>query len=115
MTESPPRAWAEIDRSALHHNLQLARRHSGKDVMAVIKGGAYGHGLIEIAKELDRQNLPFLGVANTGEARCLSKEGIKTRPYILGESFPRWLKCSISSKEQRQGVQPQAAISSRSD
>ena len=108
MTEPPPRAWAEIDRSALHHNLQLARRHSGKDVMAVIKGGAYGHGLIEIAKELDKQNLPFLGVANTGEARCLSKEGIKTRPYILGATLPAereeiaasgWTPCLCSFKE----------------
>ena len=108
MTESPPRARAEIDRSALHHNLQLARRHSGKDVMAVIKGGAYGHGLIEIAKELDRQNLPFLGVANTGEARCLSKEGIKTRPYILGATLQSereeiaacgWTPCLCSFEE----------------
>ena len=107
MTESSPRVWAEIDRSALHHNLQLARRHSGKDVMAVIKGGAYGHGLIEIAKELDKQNLPFLGVANTGEARCLSKEGIKTRPYILGATLPAereeiaasgWTPCLCSFK-----------------
>ncbi|MDG2399607.1 MAG: alanine racemase [Akkermansiaceae bacterium] len=108
MTESPPRAWAEIDRSALHHNLQLARRHSGEEVMAVIKGGAYGHGLVEIAKELDKQNLPFLGVANTGEARCLSKEGIKTRPYILGATLQSereeiaacgWTPCLCSFEE----------------
>jgi alanine racemase len=108
VTESPPRAWAEIDRSALHDNLQFARRHSGKEIMAVIKGGAYGHGLVEIAKELDSQNLPFLGVANAGEARRLFKEGIRTRPYILGATLPSereeiaacgWTPCLCSFEE----------------
>lgn len=108
MTESPPRAWAEIDRSALHHNLKLARRHSGKEIMAVIKGGAYGHGLVEIARELDSQALPFLGVANAGEARRLFKADIKTRPYILGATLPSereeiaacgWTPCLCSFEE----------------
>lgn len=76
--------------------------------MAVIKGGAYGHGLVEIARELDSQNLPFLGVANAGEARRLFKGGIQTRPYILGATLPaereeiaarRWTPCLCSFEE----------------
>ena len=108
MTPSPPRAWAEIDLSALHHNLRHAAQHSGKAVMAVIKAGAYGHGLVEIARSLDPLQLPFLGVANAGEARRLSQAGIQTRPYILGATLPaerqeivdhRWTPCLCSFEE----------------
>lgn len=108
MTESPPRAWAEIDLAALQHNLRIAREHSGKEVMAVIKGGAYGHGLLEVAKALDCEKLPFLGVANTGEARQLYEAGIQTTPYILGATLPAereeiaargWTPCLCSLEE----------------
>ena len=88
MTESPPRAWAEIDLSALIHNLAVARKLCGKEVMAVIKAGAYGHGLEETARALDDCGLPFLSVANAGEARRLTRAGIKTTPYILGATLP---------------------------
>ena len=108
MTESPPRTWAEIDLSALSHNLRVARERSGKDVMAVIKGGAYGHGLEEIARALEPENLPYLGVANAGEARRLFHAGIKSQPYILGATLPaereeiagrQWTPCLCSFDE----------------
>ena len=108
MIESPPRAWAEINLSALKNNLRIARERSGKNVMAVIKGGAYGHGLEEVARALDPENLPYLGVANAGEARRLDRAGIKTRPYILGATLPaereeiaarEWTPCLCSFEE----------------
>ena len=108
MTESPPRAWAEIDLSALLHNLAVARKLCGKEVMAVIKAGAYGHGLEETARTLDGCGLPFLGVANAGEARRLARAGIKTTPYILGATLPAeraeiaasgWTPCLCSLDE----------------
>ena len=45
---SPPRAWAEVDLSALRRNLKLAREQSGCELMVVVKAGAYGHGLEEV-------------------------------------------------------------------
>jgi alanine racemase len=108
VTDSPPRAWAEIDLTALKNNLRIARERSGKEVMAVIKGGAYGHGLVEVAKVLDDENLPFLGVANAGEARQLHEANIQTRPYILGATLPSereeiaaraWTPCLCSFEE----------------
>jgi alanine racemase len=108
VTESPPRAWAEIDLTALRHNLKVARDRSEQEVMAVIKGGAYGHGLLEIARVLDEENLPFLGVADAGEARQLFEGGIRTRPYILGATLPsereeiaarQWTPCLCSFQD----------------
>ncbi len=107
---SPPRAWAEIDISALKHNLKLAIARSGCEAMAVLKAGAYGHGLEQIAKELDKEKLPFFGVANVGEARRLAHADVQTRPYLLGATFPdereeivgyEWTPC-LSTIEEAQ-------------
>ncbi len=84
---SPPRAWAEIDLSALKHNLATAREISGCAVMAVVKAGAYGHGLEEIARCLAAEDIAFFGVANVGEARRIADAGVSTRIYLLGATW----------------------------
>lgn len=105
---SPPRAWAEIELSALRHNLAVARELSGQNVMAVVKAGAYGHGLEELSKALDSESLSFFGVANVGEARRLTRAGITTPVYLLGPCFDderaeivanRWVP-SLSSHQE---------------
>ena len=42
---SPPRAWAEINLAHLRQNLGVVNSHQQGDVMAVLKAGAYGHGM----------------------------------------------------------------------
>jgi len=84
---SPPRAWAEIDLAALRSNLAVARQACGMDMMAVVKAGAYGHGLEETARALAGEDLAFFGVANVREARQIRHAGVSTRIYLLG---PTW-------------------------
>lgn len=84
---SPPRAWAEIDLAALRSNLAVARQACGVDLMAVVKAGAYGHGLEEIARALATEGIAFFGVANVREARQIRHAGVATRIYLLG---PTW-------------------------
>src|SRR3977135_2934787 len=61
------RCWAEIDRSALLHNLSVVReRISPADVLAVVKANAYGHGLVGVAETLASE-VQFFGVANLQE------------------------------------------------
>ncbi len=55
--------------------------------MAVVKAGAYGHGLEEIARTLAAENVAFLGVANVGEARRIRHAGVATRIYLLGATW----------------------------
>ncbi len=86
-TLSPPRAWAEIELDALRHNLGVAREISGCRVMAVVKAGAYGHGLEEIARALAAEDIAFFGVANVGEARRITDAGVTTRIYLLGATW----------------------------
>ncbi|MDA8992013.1 alanine racemase [bacterium] len=109
MTESPPRAWAEIDFEAMRQNLRFAKQHAGgKEVMVVIKAGAYGHGLVETAQAMESEKPKFFGVANAGEARRLFKAGVETTPYILGATLPAereeiaargWTPCLCSLEE----------------
>ena len=89
---SPPRAWAEINLAHLRQNLGVVNSHQQGDVMAVLKAGAYGHGMEEIAGALEA--LPsdiaptFFGVASAIEARRLAHAGIQTRIYLLGATCP---------------------------
>ena len=84
---SPPRAWAEVDLAALRKNLGVARALAGVELMAVVKAGAYGHGMEEVAIALAEEDLVFFGVANVGEARRIRHAGVTTRIYLLGATW----------------------------
>ena len=56
-------------------------------MMAVVKAGAYGHGLEEVARVFAEDGVAFLGVANVGEARRIAQAGIECRMYLLGASW----------------------------
>ncbi|WP_338289760.1 alanine racemase [Luteolibacter sp. LG18] len=105
---SPPRAWAEVDLSALRHNLGVAREACGCHLMPVVKAGAYGHGLEEVARALEAEGIEFFGVANVGEARRIRHAGVKTRVYLLGATWAEeraeivaqdWTPCLSSMEE----------------
>lgn len=107
---SPPRAWAEIELSALRHNLAVAREVSGCRVMAVVKAGAYGHGLEEVAQVLVGEAIAFFGVANVGEARRIAAAGVTTPIYLLGATWAEeraeivaheWTPCLSTVAEAR--------------
>lgn len=108
---SPPRAWAEIDLAALRSNLAVARQSCGVELMAVVKAGAYGHGLEEIARALASEDLAFFGVANVREARQIRNAGVSTRIYLLGPTWSSeraeivahdWTPCISSLEEARE-------------
>jgi alanine racemase len=77
----------EINLEALKANLAVARTTCGGEVMAVVKAGAYGHGLEEVAKALAGENIAFFGVANVGEARRIRNAGVENRIYLLGATW----------------------------
>ena len=117
--ESPPRAWVEVNLEAIAHNLDVARQAlPDTALMPVIKAGAYGHGLEPVARRLDADGIAFFGVANAGEARRLSRAGVRTKPFILGPSFPEereeivlnnWC-ATISTLEEAQHFNSLAAL-----
>jgi len=81
------RIVAEIDLDKLKRNLEEIRKQTNeKKILGVIKANAYGHGAIEIAKELEINKVELLGVASLEEAEELLNNGIKTDILILGST-----------------------------
>ena len=54
--------WAEIDLSALRHNISIIRKHiaDGARFCAVVKADAYGHGAIAVAREAVAMGADYL-------------------------------------------------------
>ncbi len=74
-------ARAIINRQALRNNLQQVRNVApDKSVLAVVKANAYGHGLVNVAQELDQAD--GFAVACLAEAQRLRNAGID-KPLLL--------------------------------
>ncbi|MHB9094041.1 MAG: alanine racemase [Eubacteriales bacterium] len=78
--------WAEVDLSAIAHNMKELRRVTkpGAKVMAVVKANAYGHGAVSVSNTVLANGADYLGVAILGEGRQLREAGIMAPILILG-------------------------------
>jgi alanine racemase len=77
--------WAEINLDNLAHNMKEIRKISkSKEIIAVIKADAYGHGAIETAPILLENGASRLAVAVITEAIELRNGGIDAPIIILG-------------------------------
>ncbi|HEY60852.1 MAG TPA: alanine racemase [Anaerolineae bacterium] len=80
--------WLEIDLGAIESNYKELQKIACKPVMPVIKANAYGHGLEETAKKLDRIGVEWCGVARIEEALLLRDLGIGMKILVLGYTSP---------------------------
>ena len=82
------RAWAEISRDAILHNLALVRERTGAKVMCVIKGNAHGHGAAACGRILEEAGADAFAVACLPEGIELREAGIRAPILILGWTHP---------------------------
>jgi alanine racemase len=98
--------YIEIDCSKLNANLDVIQKHLYKKdqkkipIMAIVKANAYGHGLIETARVLEKTEIDYLGVAFLEEGIELRCNGI-TIPIlvlggILGEQIPHFIENDLT-------------------
>ena len=78
------RSWVEIDLEQIKLNYQIYRKCTPKDIMAVVKADAYGHGDVIVAKLLQKEGVKNFAVSNIKEAIELRKNGINGLILILG-------------------------------
>lgn len=77
--------WVEISLSKLRRNFERVRQLAGsRQVMAVVKADAYGHGAVPIAQALARFGVDWFGVATVEEAHELREAGIEQPVLLLG-------------------------------
>jgi len=86
-----------IDLSALAGNFRQVKNLVGRNtrIMGVVKSDAYGHGLLEVGKALERNGIDCLGVAYLHEALALREGGVRLPIVIL---------CGIRTREESRQV-----------
>lgn len=81
---------ADVNLTQLRKNLDVIRNKLKRGVkfMAVVKGDAYGHGLVPVTKELEKCGCDAIGVVRLTEAVALRKGEIKIPVIILAPLIP---------------------------
>lgn len=88
--DRPARAWAELDRTALAHNVRVLTDllPPGCTLMPAVKANAYGHGAVLLAGELNRLGVKAFCVASAQEGAELRQGGISGEVLVLGYTHP---------------------------
>lgn len=93
-----------VSKQAIINNLNFFRKEYVSLAFApVLKSNAYGHGILPVAKVLDKMRLPFFVVDSFFEALVLRRAGIKTNILVIGyanlgqiEAGKRLANCSYT-------------------
>ncbi len=90
VNQAEKRSWLEVDLSQIASNLRAYKRAlpCEKEIMAVIKADAYGHGDVKVAQMLTDNGVKMFAVSNIDEAVGLRKAGIRGLILILGYTSP---------------------------
>ena len=81
------RTYTEIDLLAIRQNAEAIKRHTGKQLIAVVKADAYGHGAVPVAEML-RPVADMFAVATVEEGIELRQAGIRKPVLILFSCLP---------------------------
>ena len=84
MKASFRKTWAEVDLNALEHNVKALYEYHQKELIAVIKANAYGHGDVMIARHLEQMGIRMCAVATLDEAINLRNHGIHMDILCMG-------------------------------
>jgi len=102
-------AAVEINLDHLAWNLRQIRSIVQVPIMAVVKANAYGHGLVEIARHLEKESVPWQMVGKLEEALLMRRAGIRSSilnfgPYSrqdCGQIVQNNISQSVCSEEAR--------------
>lgn len=83
---APDPVWAEVDLTAIAHNVQALKRITQPEArfMAVVKANAYGHGYKAVAGKALESGADALGVARVDEGVRLREAGFDAPVLIFG-------------------------------
>ena len=100
--------WIEIDLASIAWNFIQVKRHVKVPVMAVVKANAYGHGLVEVSKTLEKAGADWLMTGKLKEAIVLREAGIRCPILNFGpfarEDCPEIVERNISQSVYTEDV-----------
>ncbi len=84
------RIWIDVDHDVLAANVDRlrARLPQRARLIAVVKGDAYGHSLVDVARTVLASGVDTLAVANVEEGARLRAAGIDATTHLIGPSLP---------------------------
>ena len=91
MLDKYQRVYAAVDLDAIHNNMEQMHSHlsPGTKMFGVIKTDAYGHGAVQIGRELETMEyVSGYAVATAEEAVILRHAGLRKAILVLGYTFP---------------------------
>lgn len=89
--------WVELNIDNLNHNItEVRKKIGGRPIMAVIKCNAYGHGIVEIAKSMELQDIKHFAVVKMDEGEDLRHNGVKGMILNLGPFSARDARTAIT-------------------
>jgi alanine racemase len=82
--------WGEIDRAAIASNVALVRRWLPPEVQltASVKANAYGHGVVEVVRILERSGVGQVMTASPADAHAIRASGSGVRIVMLAACLP---------------------------
>ncbi|RPF57092.1 alanine racemase [Aquisalibacillus elongatus] len=90
--------WAEIDLQAIKHNVVEMKNHlNNKEVFAVVKADAYGHGEKEVAEAALNAGASRLAVAVFDEALRLREHFPEVPILVMGWTAPQYVRLAAQN------------------
>ena len=84
MTNFIHRTWCEVNLDHVQYNIDLIQKTAQKQIIAVVKADAYGHGDKYVCRELVRSGVEWLAFSGITEAMALRELGFKQNILVLG-------------------------------
>jgi len=93
---SQARCYVEISRSRIASNYRVVRDSVAPfaQVIGVVKANAYGHGMLEVARLLCAEGIPWLAVSSVDEGIALRGAGIECRVLVMAGVMP-WERSAV--------------------
>jgi alanine racemase len=90
--------WVEVNLDAIAQNIKNIKKLIGekKELMAVVKGNAYGHDILEVSPVVLENGATRLAVARLEEAIFLRKAGITVPILVLGLTLKQQAEFLVS-------------------
>ena len=90
--------WIEVNLDAIAQNVRNIKKLIGgkKELMAVVKGNAYGHDILEVSSVVLKNGASRLAVARLEEGIFLRKAGIVVPILILGLTLKQQAELLVS-------------------
>jgi alanine racemase len=119
----PTHALVHLDRLAENYRA-IRQKTAPAKIMPVVKANAYGHGILEVSRLMERLGADALGVATAEEGFLLRQNGVSAPILTLGGILPQQVPAmllydltltasSIEKLEQFEAAAAQAGVTAR--